>query len=219
MNTYHKINTIFKREQFKNNALIIGDWSEPEFEFLQNNEWEFTEKVDGTNIRIQFNTDGNITIAGKTDRADIPKFLYEKLASIFLTSKFQESMKASFSTMGDGSYPEVCLYGEGYGSKIQKEGYLYNRPDTDFVLFDIKVGEWWLQRNDVEAIARFLSIPIVPVVGRGSLHDAITLVRDGMKSAWGNFTSEGVIAYPVVPLRKRNGERIITKIKTRDFKL
>lgn len=212
MNTYHKINTIFKRDMSKsNNPIIIGDWSEPEFEFLANNQWVFTEKVDGTNIRVMWDGE-RITFGGKTDNAQMPAPLVERLTVTFLPMKelFAETFGTELGT-------SVCLYGEGYGAKIQKVGSLY-RPDQDFVLFDIKIGNWWLNRPDVESIATKLNIDIVPIVGEGTLFDAIELVKVGMKSLWGDFISEGIVARPKVELKKRNGDRIITKIKTVDYR-
>jgi hypothetical protein len=210
MNTYHKINTIFKRDHDKpKNPIIIGEWSEPEFEYLANNSWIFTEKVDGTNIRIMWDGD-RITIGGKTDNAQIPATLFQRLTQIFETKV--ELFKEIFGEDGN-----VCLYGEGYGAKIQKVGSLY-RPDQDFVLFDIKIGDWWLKRPDVEGISSKLEIDIVPIIGEGTLYEAINLVKRGIKSQWGNFEAEGVIAVPTVSLNTRGGKRIITKIKTIDFK-
>lgn len=193
------------------NPIIIGDWSEPEFEFLANNIWVFTEKVDGTNIRIMW--DGSkITFNGKTDNAQMPAPLVQRLTDTFLplTDTFAE-------TFGTDEGTSVCLYGEGYGARIQKGGGNY-RSDQDFVLFDVKVGDWWLTRANVEDIANKLGIDVVPIIGEGTLWDAIDLVKVGMKSTWGNFESEGIVARPKVELQTRGGRRIITKIKTVDFR-
>lgn len=210
MKTYHKINTVFKRDHDKpKNPIILGDWAEVEFEYLANNKWELTEKVDGTNIRIMWDGE-RITFGGKTDNAQIPAPLVQRLNEVFLplTDKFIEI----FGLGGD-----VCLYGEGYGNRIQKVGKLYS--DTqEFVLFDIKIGEWWLMRGDIEDIAQKLGIDVVPIVGVGTLYGAIDFVRGGFTSQWGNFEAEGVIAKPTVPLLSRGGKRIITKIKTVDFR-
>jgi hypothetical protein len=109
-----------------------------------------------------------------------------------------------------------CLYGEGYGARIQKGGGNY-RPDQDFVLFDVKVGDWWLQRDAVEDVSGKLSLDIVPIIGRGTLVYMVELVEKGFQSQWGNFQAEGIVARPACELKARNGHRIITKIKTRDF--
>lgn len=208
MKEYHKIQTIFKRDMAsKNRDLLEGQWTCPEFEFLQNNTWVFTEKVDGTNIRVMY--DGQkITFGGKTDNALIPAALGSRL-----NDRFLPQIAVFSDVFNDG---DVCLYGEGYGAKIQKGGGNY-RLDQDFVLFDVKIGEWWLQRADVENVAATLGIDIVPIIGEGTLHDAISLVKKGFLSKWGNFLAEGIVARPKVELQTRGGQRIITKIKFRDF--
>lgn len=207
MNEYHKIQTLFKRDM-KNNgkSLLEGKWTLPEFEFLAGNTWVFTEKVDGTNIRVMFR-DGKITFGGKTDAAQIPAQLVERLNEKFLP--LADLMQNTFGC-------DACLYGEGYGAKIQKDGDNY-RKDQDFVLFDVKVGDWWLQRVDVEDIASKLGLDIVPIIGEGTLFDAISLTRSGIISTWGDFNAEGIVARPKIELKTRSGQRIITKIKSRDF--
>ena len=48
---YHKIQTVFKRDpETKFKTLLMGEYSLPEFEYLKNNEWVFTEKIDGTKV-------------------------------------------------------------------------------------------------------------------------------------------------------------------------
>ena len=51
-----------------------------------------------------------------------------------------------------------------------------------------------------------------------TLPEAIEVVKKGYNSAFGEFLAEGLIAEPLVPMFNRKGERVITKIKTRDFK-
>ena len=209
MKTYHKIQTVFKRDpETKFKTLLENDYSLPEFEYLKNNEWIFTEKVDGTNIRIMFQ-DGKITFGGKTDQAQIPNQLINKLNEkiLPLLNKFIEIFNNA----------EVCLYGEGYGAKIQKGGGNY-RADQDFVLFDIKIGHWWLKREDVEDIANKLNLDIVPIIGSGSLEEMVEYVKTGFNSKWGNFKAEGIVARPKNELLARNGRRIITKLKHKDFR-
>ena len=207
MKEYHKIQTVYLRDpETKFKTLLEGRFALPEFEYLQNNEWIFTEKVDGTNIRIMF--DGKeINFGGKTDNAQIPSFLVNKLNDLFrpLENKFAEMFP-------DGA----CLYGEGYGAKIQKGGGNY-RQDQDFVLFDVKVGDWWLQRTDVEDIAGKLGVDVVPIIGKGTLHEMIERTKIGFNSQWGEFTAEGIVARPETELKTRTGGRIITKIKHKDF--
>ena len=83
---------------------------------------------------------------------------------------------------------------------------------------DIKIGEWWLQRGDVGAIGKELGLDRVPVVHVGNLSDMIELTKKGFNSDWGDFKAEGIVARPSTELVSRNGKRIITKIKNKDFK-
>lgn len=204
MSKYHKIESMFKRDN--DGKIIEYAWTKQEFEYLSNNEWLFTEKVDGTNIRVIF--DGiQITFGGRTDSAQLPAPLVERLQETFLPQ-----IDTLIKKFPDG----VVLYGEGYGANIQKGGGNY-RPDQDFVLFDVKVGPWWLERNNVGIIARDLGIEVVPVISSGTLMDAVEMCKEGFDSQWGNFQAEGIVARPETELATRSGERIITKIKIKDF--
>ena len=153
-----------------------------------------------------------ITFGGKTDNAQIPAFLVQKLRE-----RFSDQVTSFGGKFGLDS-PEVCLYGEGYGAKIQKGGGNY-RQDQDFVLFDVKIGDWWLQRKDVEDIAKFFSIDIVPIIGEGTLDEMVEKAKNGFNSIWGDFIAEGIVARPKTELKSRNGHRIITKIKHKDFRV
>ena len=219
MNEYHKIQTMFLRNPDTNfKTLLDGQYALPEFAYLANNEWIFTEKVDGTNIRIKisnYHENGKaygVTFGGKTDAAQIPATLVAKLEELFHTDTQREKMAEMFP---DGA----CLYGEGYGAKIQKGGGNY-RSDQDFVLFDVKVGDFWLEPHNVTDVATKLGISLIPTIGRGTLNDMVEMVRNtSLKSKWGDFCAEGIVARPATPLRTRNGSRIITKLKRKDFGL
>ena len=207
MKEYPKIDTLFKRDMSsKRKPIVPGAWSQDVFEYLAGNQWQFTEKVDGTNIRAAVTPYG-VQFGGKTDAAQIPALLVAKLRE-----RFDPQADRLREMFPDGG----CLYGEGYGAKIQGGGGNY-RPDQDFVLFDVKVGEWWLKRPDVEDVAAKLGLDVVPIIGTGTLYDAVTMAQRGFNSRWGSFVAEGIVARPAVELRTRNGERIITKIKHRDF--
>lgn len=208
MSQYHKIHTLFKRDlDHPRKPIIEGAWAQPEVEYLAGNPWTFTEKVDGTNIRVYF--DGfTFRYGGRTDNASIPAPLVSRLNERFLPQV--DVMREGFSDGG------IVLYGEGYGPKIQKGGDKY-RNDQDFVLFDVRIGPWWLQREDVEDIARKLSLDVVPVIGEGTLFEAIAWARRGIRSTYGDFEAEGIVARPRVELQTRAGNRIIAKIKCGDF--
>jgi len=207
MKEYHKIPTVWERDpETKFKTLIEGAWATPELEYLHSDHWVFTEKVGGTNIRVMW--DGTaVAFGGKTDNAQILAHLCNALAALFPT----ETMRTIF-----GEKP-ICLYGEGYGAKIEKGGGNY-RPDPSFVLFDVRVGEWWLRRKDVTGVAEKLRIQEVPIMLEGTLMEMVEMVRRGFQSNWGDFEAEGLVGRPDVELFARNGNRIITKLKAKDFR-
>lgn len=209
---YHKINGLYKRTQ--RGELMLGEFSRPEFEYLYYDEWICTEKVDGTNIRLQWDPIDGMRIGGRTRDAQIPTFLFPRLHE--LAERLGEAVRGA-----EGEFDPDCpvvLFGEGYGAKIQKGGGNYNPTGVDFVLFDVLVGEWMLQRDDVLEVGELLGIDVVPEVARCSLEEAEALVRDvGLTSSWGPFEAEGVVCVPAVPLYARDGKRIIAKIKHKDY--
>lgn len=211
MTKYHKIQTVYNRDPDDNFKTVIpGDWSLPEFDILKKINWIWTEKIDGTNIRVMW--DGSsVSFAGKTDNSQIPPRLLKKLQEIFT----EDLMNSKFFGSGD-----ICLYGEGYGAKIQKGGGNYIPDGVDFILFDIKVGNWWLKREDVISIADSMDIMVVPEIERGPLSVAIDLVERGFLSTVSKMerVAEGLVMRPPVELFDRGGRRIICKIKHKDFK-
>lgn len=219
MKQYHKINTIFKRDMANGAKIIIGEYSEPEFEYLKDNVWVFDEKVDGTNIRVMY-TGAGVSFGGKSDNAQMPVFLMYKLQELFEGTAKKQIFKELFekpNAEGEIEEPQVCLYGEGYGAKIQKGGGNYIKDGVDFVLFDVKIGDWYLKREDVEEIGKAFGIKVVPVIGEGTLDDMVEIVKKGFNSKWGEFPAEGIVARPKTELKTRSGQRIITKLKFKDF--
>lgn len=198
---YHKIQTIWHRDpQTNHKTLLEGEWSRPEFAYLQDNPWEFTEKVDGTNVRLLRE---RCEARGRTDKATLHVGLQERCREIMGQRAFLDLPES------------MVLYGEGFGAKIQKGGGNYS--DTqDFVLFDVWC-ENWLDRFSVEEIAGALGVQVVPILAAGPLADMVLRCREGFKSTWGDFQAEGIVARPVVEMCNRRGERIITKLKCKDF--
>ncbi len=207
MKEYTKIETLWNRDE-KTFKVKVGEYRLPEFEYLKDNIWIFTEKIDGTNIRVMYQGGNILKFGGRTDDAQMPVFLLRKLEELFTLEKMQLVFP---------DVDEVCLYGEGFGAKIQKGGGNYNPNGVDFILFDIKIGEWWLRRADVEDIAQTLGIKVVPIITEGTIAIATDMARSGYLSTFGNFLAEGIVLRPKVDLVARNGQRIIAKIKHKDF--
>jgi len=175
---------------------------------IEDNSNYFTNSilVHNTNIRIILE-DEQLIIKGKQEKSQIQKSLYTKLEAIF-----QPRLKSMIEVFKNN---DICMYGEGFGTHIQKGGNY--RPDQGFILFDIKIGSWWLKRKDVIEIAKILNMDVVPKIGEGTLHEMIDYVEPGFNSTFGDFIAEGIVARPKIELKARSGERIITKLKYKDF--
>lgn len=215
MGEYHKIQTVWLRDPATNHkTLLEGQWAKPSFEYLKDCDWVWTEKVDGTNIRVMW--DGQtVRFGGKTDNAQIPAFLLARLQDLFTV----ETIADKFPPPNNNT---VTLYGEGYGARIQKGGGNYIPDGVDFILFDARIGDWWLARESVAEIAAHFKIGVVPEVGRGPLIEAISMAHEGFHSIIGlnhgrDFPAEGLVMRPAVELADRDGSRVIAKIKCKDF--
>ena len=203
---YHKIDTLFERDErfvVDVNRLkksVIGTISV----------WDVTEKIDGTNIRVMLGEDGTVQYGGRTDAAMVPADLIKYLMLTFPA----ESLRAAFWI--DGVPTSAVLYGEGYGAGIQKGGSY--RSDKAFILFDVLVGgKWWLDWDAVCDVAIKLNIDRVPFWGRMTLDEIVNLVQPGFASMIGG-QAEGIVARPIETLFDKRGERLIIKLKTKDFK-
>ena len=214
MKEYNKIETLFNRDLNGTKKLIFGSYRNETVEYLKDCQWDFTEKIDGTNVRVHW--DGHkVTFGGRTDESQIPAPLVNKLNEMFGGSINEELFEQKFGEM------EVTLYGEGYGPKIAKGG-LY-RSDISFILFDVEVlspeiGYLYLKRESVEDIAKFFNIDVIPIILTGTLNDGINYVLKHPKSTFGTADMEGLVGRPMVEMRDRLGRRVIVKIKWEDFK-
>lgn len=218
---YPSIETLFTRDP-DTHKLVPGEYKEEVFSLIK--EWEWTEKIDGTNIRVMYYcTKDAVTlepwmkIGGRTENAQLPMGVVDYIQSKLTAEKLHE-------TFGEKS---VMIFGEGYGDKIQ-EGSGYIHPDDPvrqkFIVFDICVGEkYWLKREAVVGICESLGLDVVPLVIVGGYNEdenaPIYLVQRGFKSQLGPLSkdAEGLVGRTKVPLFDAKGRRIIAKLRTEDF--
>lgn len=211
MTEYTKIETIFERDMGGTKKLIEGKFRNETVEFLKDNQWIGTEKIDGTNVGIVW--DGHkVSYQGRTERAQIPTHLMNKLIEMFGGTVNEEVFEQKFGEM------QVILFGEGYGAKIQKGGGNY-RSDVSFILFDVYLPEsnLWLKRDSVEDIAKTFGIDAVPIVYEGNLAGAVEFVKGKPKSTIGTAGMEGIVCKTAVDMLDRMGRRLVVKIKVCDF--
>lgn len=209
MKEYHKIETLFERDE-KTKKLIRGKFRNPTVEYLKDNIWTFTEKVDGTNIRIYWNGH-KVTYGGRTDKAQIPAHLINRLNELFGGETNEQMFEQKFGET------EVEIFGEGYGVKIQNGG-LY-RDDVDFILFDVLIADNYQSRESCEDIASYFGVDIVPIVLEGTLQEGVDYVLNNRKSiiAKNGAEIEGLVGRTKIETKDRSGKRNIVKIKYKDF--
>lgn len=207
MSEYHKIETLYERDEktfHLKPELILKN---PTYGLLK--VWQFTEKIDGTNIRcIWDHTTGKLTFGGKTDNAqihaDLVRYLYENIPV--------ENVRQVFPDVS------AVIYGEGYGAGIQKGGDYSDKKQ--FIVFDVLVdGKWWLNWENVCDVAAKLHLDTVPFIGEMSLEAATEMVRAGFPSRLngGKAKAEGLVGRPAETLFDKKGARLIVKLKTKDF--
>ena len=241
MQYYDKINTCFKRDLDKNSPTYNcirpnEELTTPEFELLRklNAKWEATEKVDGecTSIHLipnlcgahgtteggqEFDYDYVVEVHGKTENANMRPDEVKLLQEIGDVEKLIEAFTYDAKKPED----ECIIFGETYGKGMQKSGGRYCKDRLKFICFDIKIGNTWLKRDAVEDICRKLGIDVVPYLGEMTLDEAIALVKTGFLSKVSEdstLEAEGVVLRAPLGILDRMGRRIITKVKTVDFR-
>lgn len=280
MQTYTKINTLYKRYQFKGtdcpnqkwlkfkNKIILGDFSNIEAKYLFHNLWEAYSKIDGTNSKIAFfPSTGEIKIGGKSDNAESIHGQFEMLQAIaeriqpqlchmfpkesarFTPVKNKETNRVDYYYPEVMHIPEGCLpvrgnkvdvmevggnyiteleevpiyiYGEYFGSGVQKGGGRYIQNGNGFAVFDICQQGWWLPKENRDALCKGLNLETVPYIGVMTLRDIEQLVMTGFttkfeRAADPTLIEEGIVARPVVPICDGRGNRIIVKVKYCDY--
>lgn len=209
---YQKIATIYERDP-ETKALKKGEYYGPlanYLKYLENLIWIWTEKIDGTNTGI--NWDGHsISYQGRTEAAEFTPLMKDYLDSLFAGEDMAQIFEQKFGEK------KVTIYGELYGRDIQKVGHLYSETYR-FIVFDVKINGFYLARKNVEDVASYFGLDIVPIVGQGTLNEAVEFVLHNPDSFVNpKAPLEGIVARPMVDVYTNKGERVMVKIKRRDF--
>lgn len=179
---------------------------DPLVALLASEEWVPRRKIDGANIRIQW--DGEEALwNGKTDAFQCSGSLTEYMNSTFLEEIFEEKF---------GRDCKVVLFGEHMGPKVQGNELKLDKDEV--FLFDVNINGFWQPKETVREIATYFNVRTVYDLSVGELPDTlplftiIHLVSRGFTKDW-----EGIVATPAVECRNQKGERIIVKVKTKDY--
>lgn len=208
---YPKIQTLYKRdsETFKVKPDSLRC---PEFGLVKR--WLITEKIDGRNHRIILHPDGNVEHRRRTDRAQFSKHMIQAYTELV----DEDLVRATF----DANTP-VVIYGELYGPKIQGGGKY--RDDIGLSIFDVKVADWWLNWDNIVDIATSLNLGYAPLLVEESgfptckdeLLDLFTAEGSSLVARNPGVMPEGVVARTDPLLFDRSGNRVMWKLKVKDW--
>lgn len=200
MEKYHKIENLHKLN--KETKCRMTEYTLIEYAYLADCQWDFDEKINGTSMRVIFDKNGSFEVKGRTDKADLPLDLIDNTVML----------------MEEVNLRNITLYGEGVGPGVHKGSGKY-AVDPTFVLFDAHndLDDYYVDRETVSYVSMMNHIPMVPYVFTGTLKEAYQTVQKGCKSIFGDFWAEGLVGRPIVPVRSIRGNRMIVKIKHRDY--
>ena len=220
--SYTKIDTVLQRDLKGTKRLIPGTFRDPAVEYLKDLKWEVQEKVDGTNVQIWF--DGNrVQIMGRDEKSLIPDELMEVLKAKFLNDEteqlFEQMFPPKLDEEGNEKLVEVSIFGEGIGPKIQKVGPLYG-SEYRFLVFDVRVGGVYLEHSSdiYQKVIEAFDLETVPNLPDMTIGEAEGYVKTKPQSIVNpKAPMEGLVLRPKVRLYNQKGERLIVKIKCRDY--
>lgn len=173
------------------------------------------EKIHGTSAHLTYKSipSGDKTAEGLWFYSGGEK--YENFVKLF----DKEKLMLDFRAMG---HFEVNVYGEAYGGKCQGMSATYGK-DLKFVVFEVQIGDCWLDVPNAEDVAKKLGLEFVAYEKVPATVEALDAERDrpsrqAVRNGMGdNHKAEGIVIKPLMELHRSNGERIIAKHKRADF--
>lgn len=214
--TYHHIDAPTTKDeeygiQFKRRKLIVPAkgqdeaYRSPLLAYLADSPWVYSRKIDGENIRIQW--DGEQALwNGKSNAFQCSAEFTDYMNHTFLEEIFEEKF---------GRDKVVTIFGEKMGPKTQ--GNELGLKKDELVIFDVNVNGTWLSGVDVVEVAYYFGcrtpFAFMPHgMAPESLYHLIMMCAKGDFEDW-----EGIVAHPAVEMRDQAGHRVIVKIKNRDY--
>lgn len=208
MKEYHKIETLFR---FNNDTKkYTNEFYNKNVEILKDNQWLFTEKIDGTNLRIYWNGH-KLQYGGRTNNAQFSKQQIDYILENLIDEDIETIFEQKFQDV------EVYVFGELFGVKIQNGGLYTEGQGIAFRVFDIEVDGIMLTYDSMVVLATELSYDYVPLACIGTIEEGIKYVMTHDISIFSSAKLEGVVGKPIGDFRDRLGKRIVVKIKKRDL--
>lgn len=167
------------------------------------------EKIHGTSAHIRWSPEKGIGFMSGGEK-------YEKFIKLFdedfLKSKFKELF-----------VDKIVVYGEAYGGKCQGMSETYGK-ELKFVVFDVKIGDVWLNVPNAEDVTKKLGLEFVDYKLINTDLKELDFEKDrfssqAIRNGCGNDKlREGVVLRPLIEVIKNNGSRLICKHKRDEFR-
>jgi hypothetical protein len=161
------------------------------------------EKIHGTSAHVSFK-DGALRFFSGGEK-------YENFVKLFDAAKLTEAFKAL-------GHPEVIVFGEAYGGKQQGMAHRYGKQ-LKFVVFDVKIGNCWLDVPNAQQVAERLGLEFVhwkrvstdlAVLDAERDAPSVQARRNGVE---GDQPREGIVLRPIHEFYDKRGNRVIAKHK------
>lgn len=167
-----------------------------------------SEKIDGTSIGIKWDGE-RISFIGHTEKSQIAPRYLEYLNNRFGTKEFESCVEEIF-----GDKP-VTLYGEGISKDYNVH---YGFPDGEFIFYDVQLANGkFMNQTSLGDIAEKLGLKM-PYTKCFTIQQAIDFVKQRpMSKLDPSVRMEGLVLRPLIELYMNNDERVICKVKVRDF--
>jgi hypothetical protein len=178
------------------------------------------EKIHGTSAHVRFRRPDFVEAGLEATGMKTVSYFSGGASHDSFVSLFDEA--AIFAKFMATGAAEAIVYGEAYGGKCQGMSETYGK-DLKFIVFDVKIGEFWLSVPDMEKFAKGIGFEVVhyekipvdlAVFDAQRDADSIQAIRNGIGQG---KHREGVVLRPLIELTKNNGERIMVKHKRESF--
>lgn len=198
LSKYPSIPNLLKRDPETHE--ILPGFSHPVFEYLFDCKWHTAAKLDGTNIRIEFDEKGDFTVKGRTDRANLKPALVEAISAQMEPYR--------------GFWTNQTIVGEGTGPGIQKGWERYGN-EYKFTAFDIVWDDGrYADKEETFSSLEEAGIP-TPEWSFMTLREATELVYNGLGSYPAPHEyEEGLVCTAMIPWHVGDRQPVV-KVKHR----
>lgn len=167
------------------------------------------EKIHGTSAHVSWNPETKeLTFFSGGEK-------HEKFVNLFDSALLKQRCEEKLSG-------PTIFFGEAYGGKQQGMSATYG-PNLKFIVFDVKIGDCWLDVPKAEALATSMGFEFVYYQRIPTELAELDKARDmfSVQAKRNGITEdkiqEGVVLRPLYELTKNNGGRIICKHKRAEF--